>query len=180
MSINEVKARIQSRIWQSVAQSELDVTGLKKETLESLVSMMTEAAMLELDVTMGESLATELDMPDASVFEDGDEDILWEGRPFLSITLHYRVTDERILITEGLFGKKTENIELIRIQDMAHSQSFGERVINVGDVTIRSHDSNSPTFQLKNVSDPAAVYEILRRAVLHARKRHNFTYREEM
>lgn len=180
MSINEVKARIQSRIWQSIAQSELDVTGLKKETLESLVSMMAEAAMLELDVTMGESLATELAMPDASVFEDGDEDILWEGRPFLSITLHYRVTDERILITEGLFGKKTENIELIRIQDMSHSQSFGERVINVGDVTIRSHDSNSPIFQLKNISNPEAVHEILRRAVLHARKRHNFTYREEM
>jgi hypothetical protein len=34
--------------------------------------------------------------------------------------------------------------------------------------------------QLKNVKEPEAVYEILRRAILAARKKHNFMYREEM
>jgi hypothetical protein len=180
MSISEAHARLKSRIWQSIAQTELDLSALEKESVESLVDLVTEAALLELDEVMGSSLNNE----DMSQLEkdlnDGDEDILWEGRPFLSLTLRYRITDERILITQGLFGKATENIELIRIQDMSHKQSFGERLINVGDITLRSHDSSNPVFYLKNVTNPAEVHEILRRAVLAARKKHNFTYREEM
>jgi hypothetical protein len=180
MSINETQTRIQARIWQAIAQTDLDVSGLDKETLDALVKMVTEAALLELDNEMGKSLA--LEKPGGALDTDIDEDepVLWEGRPFLSLTLHYRISDERVLITEGLLGKKTENIELIRIQDMSHSQSFGERIINVGDLTIRSHDTSNPVFELKNVKNPAEVHEILRRAVLKARKRHNFTYREEM
>ncbi|KAA3665006.1 MAG: PH domain-containing protein [Chloroflexi bacterium] len=180
MSITEAHARIKSRVWQSIAQTDLDISALEKETIESLVDLVTEASLLELDEVMGNSLKTEQLSQLEQDLNDEDEDLLWEGRPFLSITLHYRITDERILITQGLFGKVTENIELIRIQDMAHSQSFGERLINVGDITVRSHDSSNPIFYLKNIKNPADVHEILRRAVLVARKKHNFTYREEM
>lgn len=180
MSITEVHARVKARIWQAVAQENLDLSGLEKETLTSLVDIVTEAALLEMNDMMGQSLATEKATDLEQALNDGDEDILWEGRPFLSLTLHYRITDERILITQGLLGKATENIELIRIQDMAYSQSFSERLINVGDITIRSHDSSNPVFQLKNISNPGDVHEILRRAILSARKKHNFTYREEM
>jgi len=180
MSITEAHARLKSRIWQSIAQTELDISALEKETAESLVDLVTEAALLELDEVIGASLKTEQISQLEQLLHDEDEDLLWEGRPFLSLTLQYKITDERILITQGLFGKATENIELIRIQDMAYSQSFGERLINVGDITIRSHDSSNPVFELKNISNPAEVHEILRRAILVARKKHNFTYREEM
>jgi len=63
---------------------------------------------------------------------------------------------------------------------MDHSQTFGERLLKIGDVNIRSHDPSHPELQLKNVRDPHQVYEVLRRAVLSARKKHNFSYREEM
>ena len=114
------------------------------------------------------------------ILNDEKEDILWEGRPFLSISLHYTITDERIRVTEGFLGKARENVELIRIQDVDYSQTFSERILNLGDINVRSHDSSNPLITLKNIKDPEQVYEILRRAVLHARKKHNFTYREEM
>jgi len=180
MSITEAQARVKSRIWQAIAQEGVDLSGLKKDDLNALVDIVTEAALLEMDEMMSHSLEAEKVSELEQVLNDGDEDILWEGRPFLSLTLHYRITDERVLVTEGLLGKTTENIELIRIQDMAHKQSFSERLINIGDITIRSHDSSNPTFQLKNITNPEEVHEILRRAVLSARKKHNFTYREEM
>ena len=180
MSVNETDAKIRARIWQAIAQSELDLSGIDKETLESLVQLVSESALLEMDVEIDNSITAEtLFTPDSNL-EDEDEDLLWQGRPFLSLTLFYKITDERILISEGLFGKATENIELIRIQDIAHKQSFGERLLNVGDVSIKSHDTSHPTFELKNVKNPQAVHEILRKAVLKARKKHNFTYREEM
>lgn len=180
MTIKESEARIKSRIWQAIAQTDLDLEQVDKATLESIVDLTTEAALLEMDNSFGQSLSDAQASSLDQALNDEDEDILWQGRPFLSLTLRYRITDERVVITEGLFGKQTENIELIRIQDMDHSQSFGERLINVGDINIRSHDSSHPEFQLKNVQNPAEVHEILRRAVLSARKKHNFTYREEM
>ena len=187
MSLNETQARIKARLWKTIAQTELDLSTLDKETIEALVDLVTEAALIEMDDSITQSLAeqrattkTVTDSTDLSVFEDHKEDILWEGRPFLSLTLHYTITDERIRITEGLLGKARENVELVRIQDMDYSQTFSERMLNLGDINIRSHDTSHPTILLKNVKDPESVYEILRRAVLHARKKHNFTYREEM
>jgi hypothetical protein len=182
MSVNEVKANIKARVWKAVAQAELDISGLSKESLETLIDLVAEAAMLESDEEMGKSMATKgmetAVTPD--ILNDEKEDTLWEGRPFLSISLHYTITDERIRVTEGFLGKARENVELVRIQDVDFSQTFSERILNLGDINVRSHDSSNPIITLKNIKDPEQVYEILRRAVLSARKKHNFTYREEM
>ena len=181
MIINEAQARIKGRVWQAVAQTELDLNGLDKASLEALVDLVSEAALLELDTTLGDSIPAEaVQAAEPDLFNDGKEDVLWEGRPFLSLVLHYTITDERIRITEGLLAKKRQNVELVRIQDMDYKQTVSERMLNLGDITIRSHDSSNPIIVLKNVTDPEAIYEVLRRAVLHARKKHNFTYREEM
>ncbi len=181
MSLSEAQMRIKARVWQSLAQSALDVSALDKSTLESFVDIVTEAALIEIDAEMGKSVEQTPVQPGTdSILNDHKEDILWEGRPFLSISLYYTITDERIQITEGILGRARENVELVRIQDLDYSQTFSERVLNLGDINIRSHDPSHPQIVLKNVKDPEGVYEILRRAVLSARKKHNFTYREEM
>ena len=50
----------------------------------------------------------------------------------------------------------------------------------LGDITIRSHDPKNPVIILRNIPDPEDIYELLRRAVLNARSKHNLSYREEM
>ncbi|MCA9920133.1 MAG: PH domain-containing protein [Anaerolineales bacterium] len=182
MTINEAQARIKARVWQAVAQADLDLSALDKETLESFVDLVTESALLEIDSELD---ASKLANKQAAVEDDDEydefgEQVLWQGRPFLSLVLDYTITSERIKITSGLLGKAHENIELIRVQDVDHSQTFGERMLKIGDITIRSHDPSHPEVVLRNIQDPNGVYEILRRAVLEARKRHNFSYREEM
>lgn len=184
MSLNETEARVRARVWQAIAQSELDVSSIDKETLDKLVSIVTESALVEVDSQLGETLQAQPKQPlvptSGDPTMDDEEPILWEGRPFLSLTLYYKITDERIIISDGLLSKAYENIELIRIQDIAISQSMSERMLHIGDITIRSHDANQPTFYLNNIQNPKEVHEILRRAILRARKRHNFSYREEM
>ncbi|MBK8906248.1 MAG: PH domain-containing protein [Anaerolineaceae bacterium] len=183
MTIKEAQARIKARVWQSVAQADLDLSALDKTTLESFVDLVTEAALLEidheLDVSQLDNKSTSVEAAEEDDDEFGEK-VLWQGRPFLSLVLNYTITNERIKITSGLLGKAHENVELIRVQDIDHSQTFGERVLKIGDITIRSHDPSHPEIVLRNVQDPSNVYEILRRAVLEARKRHNFSYREEM
>jgi len=94
--------------------------------------------------------------------------------------VNYRITSERVRLTEGLLGKEREDIELVRVQDVDHKQNLTERMLNIGDVYIRSHDPSHPEVVLRNVTNPMEVHEILRRAVLKARQKYNLSYREEM
>lgn len=179
----EAQARIKSRIWQSIAQSDLDLSALDKETLDSLVNLVTTEALIEMDDYLGDSWIKS--QPVQSTAEEDSspqngELLLWEGRPFLSISMHYRLTNQRLHISEGLFGKTHQNIELIRIQDMDYSQSFSDRLLNLGDIKIHSHDANSPTITLENVKDPETVFNTLRMAVRDARAQQKLTFQEEM
>jgi hypothetical protein len=184
MSINETQASIKAAVWQAIAQSDVDVSGIEKETLNALVEVIVDASMEAVDDQLDTPLKLDEDqdimaVPD-EIFDDEKEDILWQGRPFLSMVQSYTITDERIRITSGAFGKFTENIELVRIQDLDYRQAFTERMLNIGDITIKSQNPSRPHITLRNVKNPEQIYEILRRAVLKARKRHGFTYREEM
>ena len=174
MTMNEAHARIKARVWQEIAQMNLDVSGVDKVTMDALVDLVTESALLEVDEMIEE------ETKETAVSGDDDEQVLWKGRPFLSAVTHYTITNERIKIRSGLLGKAYEYVELIRVQDVDYSQSFGERLFKIGDITIRSHDSSDPEITLENVQAPDAVYEILRKALKAARKEHNFSYREEM
>ena len=136
-----------------------------------------------MDEQLGESWTENRSMETESTDEvqsSDDEQVLWEGRSFLSVSLHYRVTNERLHISEGLFGKSHHNIELIRIQDIDYSQSFSDRLLNLGDIKFRSHDPNSPSFSLINIREPEEVFNLLRRAVRDARKEQKMTFQEEM
>ncbi len=185
MNPNETDARIKARIWQAIAQSEINTGDMTQDDMNALVDLATSAALLEMDAAIDrepfeQEMRFETAVSDADILDDDKEDVLWEGRPFLSLNTHYLITDERIRITYGMFGKNRENIELVRVQDLDYQQTFSERLLKLGDITIHSHDQNKPLVHLRNVKDPDEVYEILRRAVLSARKKHNFTYREEM
>jgi hypothetical protein len=57
---------------------------------------------------------------------------------------------------------------------------MGERMMGIGDISIRGHDPSDPEITLRNVSKPEEVYEIMRKAWLEARKRHGLQFREYM
>lgn len=176
MDINEARTRIRARAWQNLAQSDVDVKKYDESDLESVISVVADAALLELDEEIGQSVK----VAETEQLGDSGEEVLWEGRPFLSINTKYIITTERLRLVEGLLGKDRQDIELVRVQDLDQSQSVTERMFNLGDIHVRSHDRDRPEAVLRNVQDPEKVHEILRRAVLDARKRHKFSYREEM
>jgi len=181
MSLSEMRATLKATIWQAVAQSGVDVSGLPQAELDKLVGAITEGVLKEVDDVLSQASGRPSSAPAASVDDDDENEIvLWEGRPFLSLTVQYQITNERVRVVEGLFGKERFDVELVRIQDVDHKQNLTERAFNLGDIFIRSHDPTRPELTLNNISNPQEIHEILRRAILKARKRHNLSYREEM
>lgn len=171
--INSVK----SSIWRAIAQSGVDISSIPAEQQEILVSRIAEGVIVTLDGI----LQKENPYP-KEITEDltDQEQVLWEGRPFLSLVETYMITSERIKIVKGLFGRDVEIFELIRLQDIDFKQNMGERIINRGDIFIRGQDASNPEVVLRNIVDPEKVYETLRKAWLSARKRHGLQFREFM
>ena len=179
MTVEQSRERVKASIWQSIAKSGVQIDAVPADQLDVLVNAITDGVLVAVDDLLEDSgLAGRQDSSLAPLNEE--EVVLGEGRPFLSLVTHYRITNERIRIESGLLGKDREDIELIRIQDIDHGQGFGERALNIGDLVIRSSDPSRPDAVLRNVHDPVQVHEILRRAMLEARKRFRYSVQEEM
>lgn len=179
MSLDQYRSRINGSIWQGLAQSGVDLSQFPADKQTIIVDAIADQVLLAVNDMLD-------DVPGApgvkTTITDlkNEETILWEGRPFLSLVESYILTSERIKISTGLLGKDYENYELIRVQDIDITQNLTERVINIGDIHIVGADPSSPQIVLRNIPDPKAFYEILRKAWLAARRKYGLLFREEM
>jgi hypothetical protein len=178
MSVDQAKARIVARIWQSIASSGVSLAAIPREQQDALVNAIADGILVAVDDALEDAGVAARQVSESEA--PTEEQVLWEGRPFLSIATFYRITSERVRVVRGLIGRDYEDIELVRIQDIDRSQGPGERMLNIGDITIRSADPSHPEVVLANVRDPGQVNEILRRAMLDARKRSRYTIHEEL
>lgn len=177
MSIQEMKDRITSKVWQATAQSGIDTRRVPKDDLKRLIDTVIDAALDEVNDQMEQISQTSPHEPE---LRDDEESVLWEGRPHLSLTDHYMITSERIKIIKGLLTKRRHNVELVRGQDIDYKQNLFERYLKRGDIFIKSSDPKLSKFRLKNVKNPSEVQEILWKAVRSVRKRHGFIFHEDI
>jgi hypothetical protein len=181
LKIDQTRALVTGKIWQAIAQSGVDTSSLPKEEMDKLVSSISDGILVTVNELLGEASQDEREaQPFLPGTDPAEEQVLWEGRPFLSLVEHYTVTTQRVRITRGLLSKDRQDIELIRVQDIDHSQKLTERMMNIGDIVLRSADASTPEVELRNVGDPEKVHEIIRRAMLEARKRNLVRFREEV
>ena len=179
MTVEQSRERVKSSIWQSIAQSGVKIDAVPTDQLDVLVNAITDGVLVAVDDLLEDSgMAGRQDSAFAPLADE--EVVLWEGRPFLSLVVHYRITNQRVRIESGFLGKDRDDIELVRIQDIDHNQGLTERMLNIGDIRLASADPSKPDAVLRNVKDPVAVHEILRRAMLDARKRYRYSVQEEM
>jgi Bacterial PH domain len=180
MDINQIQEATKKRIWQAIASSGVNVSSIAKADLEKLVDTIAREVLEEIDGLQQSALPPQLQSVSQSGDATGDEKVLWEGRPFLSLVEYYIVTTERVRVISGLLGREHENIELVRLKDIDWKQGVGERVFGIGDIILNSVDATKPKAVLRNVKHPEEVQEIVRRAMLEARKKYHIIFEQEM
>jgi hypothetical protein len=118
--------------------------------------------------------------------EPGGERILWRGRPSKlfspakALTIRYKLTNERLIVEQGFIGRRTEEIDLYRVNDVAVKQNPGERVGGFGDVTVETSDATAPVKILHNIADPGRVKDLIREAARAERQRRRVLLRDEV
>lgn len=196
MSVDQTKSEVVARIWQSIAQSGVSVSAIPQDQMNSLVNAIADGVLLAVDSMFEEAglpvMREAADQPPGPAVQTADqasgpgvkpadqEQVLWEGRPFLSLVTFYRITNQRVRIVHGVLGRERDDIELIRIQDLDIQQSLGERFINVGDILMKSADPSYPDVRLNNVRFVDEVHEILRKAMLEARRKYRYSIQERI
>ena len=104
--------------------------------------------------------------------------IVFLGLPF-SFT-RYRLTKEKLIVDEGFWNRKENEIRLYRVMDLSVNQTFWQRIFGLGTVTVTSSDKTDSKVLLRNIKRPKQVKEQISKLVEAERKAKMVTGREVM
>lgn len=90
-------------------------------------------------------------------------------------TTNYTVTNQRVIVEQGILSKAVDEIDLRYVDDSQFHQTLIHRVLGIGNVTLMSSDETTPQFVLRSVRDPRRVREIVRTEAYQASHRQVFT-----
>lgn len=112
-------------------------------------------------------------------------EVLWKDRKRIIFGLpwtftKYSLTNERLFIESGLFTAKENECRLYRIMDLQLTRTLGQRIFNLGTITICSSDKSLGDFELRNIKNPKEVKELLAEQVEVQRDKKRVVSREIM
>jgi len=100
------------------------------------------------------------------------------GLPFLfwrwlkTRSERWTIGRERIEHTVGVFTRRTDSLELWRVRDLAHLETFADRLVGDGRIIIYSDDASDRVLTIVGLPDHRRIYEQLR-ACVEAQRRRN-------
>jgi uncharacterized membrane protein YdbT with pleckstrin-like domain len=77
----------------------------------------------------------------------------------------FELTNERLKITEGVFSKVTETLELYRVKDIEVRQPFFYRMLGVENIQVNTSDMSSPVILLEAIPKSVGLADKLRNQV---------------
>lgn len=83
----------------------------------------------------------------------------------------YQLTTERLQITEGIFSKRTEQVELYRVKDLTLEYPFIYRIFSKGNILFFTSDHTLQNFNLEAISNADRVIDVVREHVELCRER---------
>ena len=77
----------------------------------------------------------------------------------------YEVTTQRIRIRQGIFNKRTEELELYRVRDTTLVEPFWVRLFKLGNIEVTTTDLSTPLIVLEGIPQASWLREELRKSV---------------
>ncbi|MCI8601529.1 MAG: PH domain-containing protein [Oscillospiraceae bacterium] len=103
------------------------------------------------------------------MIKSGRIKMIWQDRKrILGLPLtftQYALSEDRVFVQTGLLNTRFEEALLYRIQDISLTVTLGQRIFQVGTVTLLSSDKTTPRLALKNIRNPMDVKEMIHEQV---------------
>jgi len=85
----------------------------------------------------------------------------------------FELTSERLKITEGIFSKITETLELYRVKDIEVLQPFWYRMVGLENIKVNTSDLSSPVIFLEGIPQSVGLADKMRNQVETVRMQKN-------
>lgn len=82
----------------------------------------------------------------------------------------YRISNYRIDYERGLLSRSIDTLELWHVEDITFHQSLMDRIMNVGNIKVMSHDETTPELLLKNLPNPRPLFEQLKQRIIAVKR----------
>ncbi len=80
------------------------------------------------------------------------------------LTNKYRITTQRLFLIQGFLSRTTDEVELIRVDDIVVKQTLFERLCKIGTIVVETpSDRTHPRVELVGVQNPEVVKEMIRK-----------------
>ncbi|HMO85213.1 MAG TPA: PH domain-containing protein, partial [Lacipirellulaceae bacterium] len=76
---------------------------------------------------------------------------------YLQLSVHYKLTNQRIIHEHGLLWRKQDRIETIDVDDASVQQGPVQRLLGVGAIHVTSSDRTTPSFVLGGIENARQV-----------------------
>ncbi|MBN1771372.1 MAG: PH domain-containing protein [Deltaproteobacteria bacterium] len=86
-------------------------------------------------------------------------------------TTKYKLTSQRILSTIGVFSRRTDNLELYRVDDLNVLQPFFLRLVGLSNIVVVSSDRTTAELTLAGIRDANALRDTMRKHIEECRDR---------
>lgn len=86
----------------------------------------------------------------------------------------YRLTSQRLFIDRGLLSRTTDQLELIRVDDVRVRQRVVDRLFHIGSVDVLSTDVSDAKMSIVGIAGPDAVAEHIRTNMRQLRQKSLF------
>jgi len=83
----------------------------------------------------------------------------------------YELTTERVRVRTGIVNKRTDEMELYRVEDITLFEPLVQRLFGVGTIRIATNDTSTPTLEIEAIRGAAELREQLRKSVEACRDR---------
>jgi membrane protein YdbS with pleckstrin-like domain len=77
----------------------------------------------------------------------------------------YELTSERVKISEGVFSRVTDTLELYRVKDLETRQPFLYRLLGIENVQVNTSDASSPVILIQAIPSTVGLADKIRNQV---------------
>jgi uncharacterized membrane protein YdbT with pleckstrin-like domain len=92
------------------------------------------------------------------------------------LSYHYELSTQRLRHRDGILVRTMNRIELVDIDDILYRQGIIQRMLGVGDITIKSRDLTHPMLVLHGIANVKEVANLIDNARLNERRRRSVRF----
>jgi len=84
--------------------------------------------------------------------------------------IRYRISNYRIDFERGILSRSIDTLELWHVEDIAFHQSLIDRIVQVGNITVISHDDTTPKLELRGLPNPRPLFDMLKQRIIAVKR----------